>query len=204
MKKGFTLIELLVVIAIIGLIAAIVLVNLQGTRGRGRAAAGKQFSSSLQNTLGNQAVGIWRFNEGSGSTAYDNSGYGNNGAITGAAWKATGECGLDLEGCLQLDGINDWVNIGDPSNGILDITGNLTISLWVNPSNVTGFRFFVSKNYLGEYELGLENGDLRWRQGDGIAYSPLGWAGFFSEGTNQWYHVAAVRDTSAGTITVYK
>ncbi|MDP3901230.1 MAG: LamG domain-containing protein, partial [bacterium] len=46
--------------------------------------------------------------------------------------------------------------------------------------------------------------DLRWRQGDGIAYSPLGWAGFFSEGTNQWYHVAAVRDTSAGTITVYK
>ncbi|MDZ4231980.1 MAG: prepilin-type N-terminal cleavage/methylation domain-containing protein, partial [Candidatus Pacearchaeota archaeon] len=36
MKKGFTLIELLVVIAIIGLIAAIVLVNLQGTRGRGR------------------------------------------------------------------------------------------------------------------------------------------------------------------------
>jgi hypothetical protein len=35
----------------------------------------------------NGLVGHWKFNEGSGSTAYDSSGNGNHGTIYGATWK---------------------------------------------------------------------------------------------------------------------
>lgn len=82
-QKSFTLIELLVVIAIIGLLSSIVLVNigLPGQRQKARIAKTLEFSSSIQNALGSEAVGIWTFD----NNAFDTSGYGNNGTIYGGA-----------------------------------------------------------------------------------------------------------------------
>ena len=45
-----------------------------------------RIGQSIFNALGSEAVGIWKFNEGSGSTAYDESGYENDGSINGAIW----------------------------------------------------------------------------------------------------------------------
>ena len=47
-NKGFTLIELLVVISIIGLLASIVLVNLQGTRAKARDSIRKQDIAQIE------------------------------------------------------------------------------------------------------------------------------------------------------------
>jgi len=85
-KRSFTLIELLVVIAIIGLLSSVILVNLSGTRQKARISKALEFSQSVQHAIGVEAVGIWNFDEGSGTLAKDASGYGNNGTIYGASF----------------------------------------------------------------------------------------------------------------------
>ena len=65
--------------------------------------------------------GCWHLDEGSGTTAYDSSGNGNNGTIYGATW-ASGKFGQ----ALSFDGVDDYVglpyNFGKPNT--------ITIELW--------------------------------------------------------------------------
>jgi len=124
---GFTLIELLVVIAVIGLLSSVVLVNVQGTRGKARIANGLQFSHTIQNALGANAVGLWGFNEGAGTTVFDSSGYGNNGSINGGASYTAGILGY----ALSFDGVDDYADVGTPVSfgGIL----YPTFEAWVYP-----------------------------------------------------------------------
>ncbi|HHT9111600.1 MAG TPA: LamG domain-containing protein [Candidatus Brocadiaceae bacterium] len=49
---------------------------------------------------------VYSFNEGSGTTAFDTSGYANNGIISGATW-ATGKVG----GALKFNGVDNYVSI---------------------------------------------------------------------------------------------
>ncbi|MHC4168510.1 MAG: hypothetical protein ACYSWQ_16280 [Planctomycetota bacterium] len=61
-------------------------------------------------------VGHWRFDEGSGTTAFDSSGNGNDGTLNGGPNWVVGYLG----GALEFDGSDDWVDCGnDPS---LDLT----------------------------------------------------------------------------------
>jgi len=51
-------------------------------------------------------VGWWKFDEGSGTIAYDSAG-SNHGAIYGAQWIAS-----PIDGALSFDGVNDYVDCG--------------------------------------------------------------------------------------------
>jgi len=69
-------------------------------------------------------VGYWKFDEGSGLKARDDSGNNNDGIISGATW-TDGKYG----GAIQFDGVNDYVLIS--GKGSLNFTGNITLSSWV-------------------------------------------------------------------------
>ena len=133
-RKSFTLVELLVVIAVIGLLASIIIVNLTGTRSKANISRGLQFSQSIHHALGSEAVGVWSFDEGSGTTANDASGYGNNGTLTnGPVWRCAStdpNYTPSGTGCsLYFDGVNDYINNGNST--ILAPVDALTVSFWM-------------------------------------------------------------------------
>jgi prepilin-type N-terminal cleavage/methylation domain-containing protein len=133
--KSFTLIELLVVIAIIGLLSSIVLVSTQGSRAKARIAKGLEFSQTIQNTIGSEAVGIWDFDN---CTASDASGYGNNGTINGAICSSdtpysTAGQGAGGKNSLSFDGVDDYVDL--LSSESLRLGNKGTITSWVKASS---------------------------------------------------------------------
>jgi hypothetical protein len=65
-------------------------------------------SLALAGTARAELVGWWRFDEGSGTTAYDFSGYGNEGTLqNGAEWGI----GYLSNSSVQLDGDDDFVEV---------------------------------------------------------------------------------------------
>jgi hypothetical protein len=145
-------------------------------------------------------VGYWNFDEGTGTIAYDLSGYGNNGTLnnfnftTTSGW-TTGKIGK----ALIFDGGNDWVRVS--SSPSLDINKNISVFAWVNRSRIVDWerilgRYYWSGGDTGSWELDLGQGYLRcifningtWRS----ANAPAG----TNNATGTWYFVGCVYDGS--------
>src|SRR3989344_558627 len=76
-------------------------------------------------------VGWWKLDDSSGTSATDSSGNGNTGTlINNPAW-ATGK----IDGALNFDGVNDYVNAGTPST--LNNLPALSISVWIKPDSLS-------------------------------------------------------------------
>ncbi len=105
----------------------------------------------------NQGLVFWGgFNEGGGTTLHDYSGYGNHGTLTGMD-PATGWVTTPRGGGLDFDGVDDYVNIGNPS--IIDLTTSHTVSLWVKATTVNAFNTLVSQDQpTNEYLLLVDGG----------------------------------------------
>ena len=80
-----------------------------------------------------ELVGHWKLDEGSGGTIADSSGNGNDGAIVGNPTQIPGMGGTALEfhGLGTTGGGGDHINCGNAA--ILDITGPISIALWIRP-----------------------------------------------------------------------
>lgn len=164
-------------------------------------------------------VGLWRFNEGSGTTASDSSGLGNNGTLTGEngnvpAWVA-GQSGFG--GALRFTNNSaDHAYVNIPGAGSLMIgqtaTNAWTITCWAyEDSNGTG-NFVSSYGRLLTTDNGaalqLESGAV----GDAELYTWSGmnpsWQIAWGIGSSvaplldQWVHWAVVYDGT--NITIYR
>lgn len=110
---------------------------------------------------------------------------------------------------LSFDG-NDMAVI--PNSSDLQITGDLTIEMWIKPDNFTKRRSLIHKTYGGEFAIVLEpNKKLNFYHGN-AGYDVAGSsAGIYEDVTatgtgfieNVWSHIAVVRNTTDGTVKWY-
>ena len=155
--------------------------------------------SSDQNTKG-----LWHLNEGSGSTAGDISGNGNNGTIynNGAAGAEWVTCQFSTN-CVNFSTLvlsqPDKIEIAASSGGSLDIHGPMTEEAWIYPAKVSGTQGIATRNF--HSALWLNSGKIKFGV-DGFS----GFVSITSNSTiepNAWTHVAGVFDSLAGRLYIY-
>ena len=137
---------------------------------------------------------IWlKLDETSGTTATDSSGNGNDGTLTymsGNEWTAG-----QIDGALELDGSNDYVNVGDAAS--LDITDAITVTAWIKPNaSQSGYKRLIEKHYASSWYFGYSSG------ANGLStYINGGQRALTSTGiltVGEWNHVAFTYDKDAG------
>jgi hypothetical protein len=140
-------------------------------------------------------VGWWLLNEGGGLKAYDLSGKGNHGTLTGGPTWAGGRNGA----ALSLDGSDDYVDTADYS---FSASQPFTFAGWINPSNVSGNKVILSKPSLWEYSFRLTNNNLEFIYWDtsGIGIIFVSAAAVVSAGV--WQHIAVTFDGSRADLYV--
>ena len=82
----------------------------------------------------NGLVGLWRFDEGTGTTSADASGKWGVATLAGAAWSSSCKRGY----CLSFDGIDDNASIAAKTANFSTVHGPASLLVWFNPSSITG------------------------------------------------------------------
>jgi hypothetical protein len=131
----------------------------------------------------------WKLNEGSGNSAYDSSGNVNTATLHDPTWTTS-----TYGNTVSFGGTNSYGAVAESAN--LEITNQLTVSFWVNPSSNTNTDpRVISKLYDWDVKL---NGSNRYPQlSAGGQYAMLN----YSLPVNTWHHV--VFTFSTGVVTGY-
>ena len=145
-----------------------------------------------------QPVSHWKFDEGSGTTAYDSVG-NNHGNIYGATW-TTGQ----FNSALGFDGMNNYVDMADTVKIYLETS--YTVSVWIKANTL------VSNNAIAAYRHNIDgnpvlfqldhlNKDIRLTVRDD--YHNTAQAVYTNAlTTNTWYHIAGLREENVVNVYV--
>jgi len=130
-------------------------------------------------------VGYWKFDEGSGTIAYDSSGYNNNGTLYNSPTWTTGKVG----GALSFDGADDYVDAGNGES--FNMSNAITIAAWIYPRySGSNEQLIISKGGPGFYStgwrVGIKYGNIRIHYFDDIEQRSINYIPY---SPNQWYHI---------------
>jgi hypothetical protein len=155
--------------------------------------------------------GVWHLSDGTtlnltDSTLNTNNGTNNSGTAT------TG----NIDGGLALSGSSQYVNVS--TNSSLGVTGDITISAWVKPTDFANYNGILSKSGNGgnnaipapyDYYLVQSTGVPRFNKGNGTGtvpsqdYNDSNASASVSSGV--WTHIAVtMAGSNNGTVTHYK
>ena len=157
----------------------------------------------LYNDSNSALVGHWKLDETSGTIAVDSSGNGYHGTTSGGLDTTTDNSTGIFETALDFDS-GGYIDIGnDPA---LAITGDITLSAWVNIDSTSNDDAVINYSAIGET---LETNTLYVMhvRPSGVLIGHergLGLNQFFNYSSavldyKKWYHLAAVRDDTAKT-----
>ena len=147
-------------------------------------------------------VGYWPFDEGSGSVAYDMSGYGNNGTMYSSTTVTNihTTTGCKIGGCANFNGIDNMILAQGGAKMISIGNSALTIMAWGYKTSAGG-GMLAHQN--GPFFLGM--GSVMGSS----AYEILAggaWTGIVSSqilNTNTWYQIAITYDNAKGLVSNY-
>jgi VCBS repeat-containing protein len=150
-------------------------------------------------------LGYWKFDEGSGTTAADSSDYHNNGTLSGGAAFTTTAAPITYyadPGSLRVSSVTTGV-VTVTNSAVNRLTNNFTAMGWIRPNSVSGYQRVIAtartKSNNG-WSMGLWYGTLLFStNGKKDYYSSSSSSGLKA---GQWYHVAAVMDSS-NAVTFY-
>ena len=107
---------------------------------------------------------------------------------------------------LDFDGVDDYVEFGSAGNGSLNVTTELTFTVWIKvPTDIPDTERIgvIFGNYDNNPNFNLEgytNGRLRiyWNNGELDIYTTD-----VDVRDNNWHHIAVTRDSAADEIKLY-
>lgn len=162
----------------------------------GNTATSSQVTVTVSNSAG--LVAAYSFNQGSGTTAPDDSGNGNSGTLWNATWSASGRYG----GAVSFNGSNAWVTVADADS--LDLTSGMTLEAWVRPAATMGktWRTVILKEQTGQLVYALyANNENRKPSGHLYSGGDIFANGASQVAANAWTHLAATYD--GATLRLY-
>ena len=118
----------------------------------------------------------------------------------------------DNDTCLEFDGSNDFVDIGNALANISPIV-NFTVEFWIKPDSVSSVDFpLVLKSGGSEdeedndsFNVKLVNDDIFIQYEFGSAAQNVAFTtGDFSVAANTWQHIAVVRSADTDDVRIYK
>jgi hypothetical protein len=147
-------------------------------------------------------IAHWKFDEGSGTTAFDSAGNNHGTLIKGPQW-TTGQ----INGALSFDGVDDYVDCG--SDQSLDVT-ELTWSLWIKRAEITysNERALISNegggaNTRGTYALQIDVGSQRQDKIQFVRHGDSTWPLSNTAIQDTDWHYIAVTRNSNGVVVIY-
>jgi hypothetical protein len=160
-------------------------------------------------------VGWWQFDEGSGTTASDSSGNGNDGILNGNPQWVVGF----LDGALEFGEAGDEVSV--PYSAALNPQDSFTVSAWANAVSgrsghgaviscrddlpQRGYIIYAEPGNTWQFWIGVGTGDVLWNVVQGPSIQLDEWvhvAAIYSDGTQRFYVDGEFVGESSATLNV--